>query len=181
MRASSGPIPVEPANYSSPAPGGASAGKPAAPPIPTAASAGSVRQLIDLRLLLGSSFSGTNPLAGQTVFVMRKPIAQVLRELGVAVPTNSTAAQAMKALQTQCHSSQGCASVIRGMGSYYVATKKLDASGNAVLSGRTETGTYYVFAIVPNSGGSLVWDIPANLVPGENSITLSAKNAEEVR
>jgi hypothetical protein len=67
------------------------------------------------------------------------------------------------------------------MGSYYVATKKLDASGNAVLSGRTETGTYYVFAIVPNSGGSLVWDIPANLVPGENSITLSAKNAEEVR
>jgi hypothetical protein len=177
MLATGGPIPAAPA-YSSPAQVVPSAIASAGPPITTAASAS---QLSDLRVLLGSSFSGTNLLAGQTVFVMRKPIADVLRELGVSVPANATAGQAMKALQTLCHSPQGCSSVIQGMHTYYVTTRKLDTSGSAMLSGRAEPGTYYLFAIVPNSGGSLVWDIPANLVAGENKVILTAKNAEEVR
>ncbi len=181
MLASKGPIPAVPANYSSPSPVAASAVTPAPPPISTDASGGSGGQRVDLRVLLGSSFTGTNPLAGQTVFVMRKPIGDVLRELGLAVPANSTAAQTMKALQTQCHSTQGCSSIIQGMSRSYVTTTKLDASGKATLAAKAATGTYYFFAVVPNSGGSLVWDIPANLAAGENSVTLSAKNAEEVR
>jgi hypothetical protein len=130
---------------------------------------------------LDSSFSGSNPLAGQTVFVMRKPIGDVLRELGLALPANSTPGQSMKALQTQCHSTQGCSSIIQGMSHSYVVTTKLDAAGKAVLSAKKGAGTYYFFAIVPNSGGSLVWDIVADLVPGENTVTFSAKNAEAVR
>ena len=181
MRASSGPMPAMPASYSSPATAAASAVTPAAPPVSTDTSAGSAGQRVDFRVLLGSSFSGTNPLAGQTVFVMRKPIGEVLRELGLAVPVNSTAAQSMKALQTQCHTTQGCSSIIQGMSRSYVSTTKLDAAGKATLSAKAATGTYYFFAIVPNAGGSLVWDIPANLVPGDNAVTLSAKNAEEVR
>ena len=129
MRASSGPGPAVPATYSSPAPAAASAVTPTAPPMSTDTSAGSAGQRADFRVLLDSSFSGTNPLAGQTVFVMRKPIGDVLRELGLAVPANSTAAQAMKALQTQCHSTQGCSSIIQGMSRSYVTTTKLDASG----------------------------------------------------
>ncbi len=181
MLASSGPIPAVPATYSSPSPAAASAATSATTPISTDTSSGSAGQRVDFRVLLGSSFSGTNPLAGQTVFVMRKPIGDVLRELGLAVPANSTAAQSMKALQTQCHSTQGCSSIIQGMHNFYVATTKLDASGKATLAAKAGTGTYYFFAIVPDSGGSLVWDIPANLVAGENTIVLSAKNAEEVR
>jgi hypothetical protein len=112
---------------------------------------------------------------------MRKPIGDVLRELGLAVPSNATAAQSMKALQTQCHSTQGCSSIIQGMSRSYVTTTKLNASGKAALSARNAAGTYFFFAIVPNSGGSLVWDIVANLVPGENTVTFSANNAQEVR
>jgi hypothetical protein len=179
MRASSGPIPAVPATYSSASPAAVSAVSPATPHVSTDSTAGSARA--DFRVLLGSSFSGTNPLAGQTVFVMRKPIGEVLRDLGLAVPANSTSAQAMKALQIQCHSTQGCSSIIGGLHSFYVATTKLDASGKATLAAKAATGTYYFFAIVPNSGGSLVWDIPANLVAGENTVTLSAKNSEEVR
>ena len=48
----------------------------------------------------------------------------------------------------------------------YVTATKLDASGKATLSAKAAAGTYYFFAIVPNAGGSLVWDIPANLVAG---------------
>jgi hypothetical protein len=181
MVATKGSMPAAPPTYASPAPAAASAHTAAATPPSTSASAATGGQRGDFRVLLDSSFAGTNPLAGQTVFVMRKPIGDVLRELGLAVPANATAAQAMKALQTQCHSPQGCSSIMQGMSRSYVATTKLDATGKAVLSAKNAAGTYYFFAIIPNSGGSLVWDIPASLVPGDNSVSLSAKNAEEMR
>jgi hypothetical protein len=180
MRASNAAMPAAPPTYSSPAPA-ASAATPTTPPMPTDTSSGAASQRADFRVMLDSSFSGTNPLAGQTVFVMRKPIGDVLRELGLALPPNPTPAQAMKALQTQCHSAQGCSSIIHGMSRSYVATTKLDASGKAKLSAKNAAGTYFFFAIVPDSGGSLVWDIAASLVPGENTVTFSTKNAQEVR
>ena len=181
MRASNVPNPAVPTAYSSSSPAAASAIAPAGTALSTDTSAGIAGQRVDFRVLLGSAFSGTNPLTGQTVFVMRKPIGEVLRELGLAIPVNSTAAQSMKALQTQCHSTLGCSSIIQGMPRFYITSTKLDASGKATLSAKAAVGTYYFFAIVPNAGSSLVWDIPANLVAGENIITLSAKNAEEVR
>jgi hypothetical protein len=174
MRVSNGPAAA--ASYSS--------RSPANPSVTAATSASadpSAAQRSDFRVRLDSSFSGTNPLAGQTVFVMRKPISDVLRELGLAMPPNSSPAQAMKALQTQCHSSQGCSSIIKGMSRSYVTTTKLDAAGKATLSAKNAAGTYFFFAIVPDAGGSLVWDIAANLIPGDNTVTFNAKNAGAVR
>ena len=117
MLASNGPMPVVPASYGAgapvsdaSAPGAAEASS--APIAATLASAGISSSpsgtRAQFRVLLSSSFSGANPLAGQAVFVSRKPMDQILRELGVAVPANATPGQAMKALQTQCHSAQGC-------------------------------------------------------------------------
>jgi hypothetical protein len=179
MLASRGSSSAAPPTYATPAPVATAAVTP--PPPVAGTSAGAAGQSTDFRVLLDSTFSGTNPLAGQTVFVMRKPIGDVLRELGLVVPAKSTAAQAMKALQTQCHSTQGCSSIVQGMSRSYVATTKLDASGKGKLSAKNAAGTYFFFAIVPNSGGSLVWDIAASLVPGENTVTFNAKNSEEVR
>ncbi|MBW8746637.1 MAG: hypothetical protein JF584_03630 [Acidobacteria bacterium] len=186
-RASSGPIPVGSADNTSTAPM-ASVAPPVAQPASNAASVGAAEratertsdQRVAFRVLLGSSFSGTNPLAGQTVFVMRKPIGSVLRELGVSVPANAGPAEAMKSLQTLCHSPQGCTSAVQGMSRYYVTATKLDASGKATLSAHTETGTYFFFAIVPNPGGSLVWDIAANLAAGDNQVMFSTENAQEI-
>ena len=181
MRASGGPEPEVPSSYSSPAPT-APAARIAASVAPVAvdASTTTISQKVAFRVLLGSSFTGSNLLAGQTVFVMRKPIGSVLRESGVNVPPDSTAGHAMKALQMLCHSPQGCSPAMQGMSRSYVTTTKLDASGKAALSATTEAGTYYFFAIVPNAGGSLVWDIAAKLVAGDNEVTFSPKNAEAV-
>lgn len=110
--------------------------------------------------------------------------AAVLCFLSVAGHTQTPAAtpgQAMKALQTQCHAAQGCTSVIQGLSKYYVTTTKLDSSGKATLSATATTGSYYFFAIVPDSGGSLVWDVPANLAAGDNQVAFSQANAELVR
>ena len=134
-----------------------------------------------LRVLLSTNFTGANPLANQAIFVTREPMNQILSELGVAVPTNSTPGQAMKALKTQCATTQGCSSVIQGLSKYYVTTSKFDPTGKAILSATAATGPYYFFAIIANGSGSLVWDVPANLAAGDNSVTFSLANSESVQ
>jgi len=182
MRASARSAAETPASYSSPAPPIASSDvTPSVAPVVATAGTNSSGQRTAFRVLLSSNFTGTNLLAGQTVFVMRKPIGDVLRDSGVPMPTNATAGQAMKALQTLCHSSQGCSPAIQSMSRSYVTTTKLDAVGKTTLTANSETGTYYFFAIIPNAGGSLVWDIPANLVAGDNAVTFTPKNAEAVQ
>jgi hypothetical protein len=57
-----------------------------------------------------------------------KKLSQILRELGVAVPTNATP-----------------------------------------------------FAIVPSGSGSVVWDVPANLAAGDNSVAFSQANSESIQ
>jgi len=39
-------------------------------------------------------------------------------------------------------------------------------------------GTYYVFCSAKASNGALIWDVPVELRVGENTITLTAGNAE---
>jgi len=202
MLASNAPAPIARSNAAAPtapayAPADGAAAAPASTPPPPSAGAGSTALAnslagagisaaptgtrAQLKVMLSANFSGTNPLAGQAVFVSRKLMDQILRELGVSVPAKATPGQAMKALQTQCHSAQGCNSVIQGMPKYYVTTAKLDGAGKATLSATAATGSYYFFAIVPDSGGSLVWDIPAELVAGDNTVAFNQANAERLQ
>lgn len=161
----------------------------ARPPVPIEASlagagisavpGGSARSQV--RVLLSSSFTGANPLAGQAVFVSRKPMDQILRELGVAVPANATPAGAMKALQTLCHSPQGCTAAMQKLPSYYVTTARLDTAGKATLNATAATGEYYFFAITPAGPTSLVWDVPAALAAGDNTVVFTPANAEHMQ
>ena len=49
------------------------------------------------------------------------------------------------------------------------------------LPARCPTGTYYFFAIVPDSGGSIVWDVPANLAAGDNPVAFNQSNSERLQ
>jgi len=184
MVASNAPMPALPASYSG---GGAAAAAPAAAPVAIEAALGGAGisaapgGRAALRVMLSSNFNGTNPLAGQAVFVARKPMDQILRELGVSVPANATPAQAMKALQTLCHSPQGCTTMMQQLPSHYVATTKLDAAGKATLTATTTTGRYYFFAIVPAGSGSVIWDVPVALAAGDNSVVFTQANSERVQ
>jgi hypothetical protein len=195
MIASNAPMPAAPMSY----PASQEPVSAAAPPISTATAPASTTGSLEsslagagisaapnasktqLRVLLSSNFTGTNPLAGQAVFVSRKPMDQILRELGVAIPANATPAQAMKLLQTLCHSTQGCTSVMQKLPTYYVSTAKLDTAGKATLNATAATGAYYFFTIIPSNGGSMMWDLPANLAAGDNSVTFTAANAALVQ
>jgi hypothetical protein len=98
MLASNAPAPALPGSYSaSPAAPAAAAPSPAPAPLAIEASLAGAGisatpsgARAQLRVLLSSNFSGTNPLAGQAVFVSRKRMDQILRELGVTVPAKAT-------------------------------------------------------------------------------------------
>jgi hypothetical protein len=86
----------------------------------------------------------------------------------------------MQTLSISCHT-MDCHPVMNGLGNYYVTTAKLDSTGKATLSAQAQTGSYFLFAIVRNpDGSSLLWDIPTMLHAGDNTITLTAANAEVV-
>jgi hypothetical protein len=154
----------------------ASSERPAVAP----ASAPSTEVRASMRVAIAADFpSGSNPMVGQSVMVMRERMDEVLRKLGVAIPTNATPGQAMQTLATTCKATN-CRAVIDGMGHYFVTTVKLDAAGKATLSAQAATGPYSFFAFVRTPNGSMVWDIPANLRAGDNAITLTATNAELV-
>jgi hypothetical protein len=152
----------------------------ASPMPPPAAPASSAGAQAGIRLMVESSFTGPNPLANQSIFVMKEPIAQVLRELGVSVPSSATGGQAMEALKTQCHAATGCSSAMSGLARYFVTTAKLDATGKATLTAAAATGTYYIYAIVPQGTAALVWDVPASVQAGDTSVMLTAANSEQV-
>jgi hypothetical protein len=134
-----------------------------------------------MRVIITSQFpSGTNPLAGQKVFVMREPMDAVLRKLNVSVPPNTSPGKAMQLLAATCRSTD-CHPIFQGMAQYNVTTASLDASGKATLNATAATGTYFFYAIVRTPQGSLMWDIPANLAAGDNSVTLTQTNAELIQ
>ena len=116
-------------------------------------------------------------MAGQSVYIMHERMDEVLRKLGIPVPANSTPGQAMQTLATSCRS-MDCNSVMTGLNQYYVTAVKLDGSAKAILSATAPTGAYFVFSLVRTPAGSYIWDIPANFAAGDNTITLTAANAE---
>jgi hypothetical protein len=133
-----------------------------------------------MRVVITSTFpSGTNPMAGQPIYIMRERMDEVLRKLGVPVPPNSTPGTAMQTLATACRS-MDCGPVMTGLNRYYVTAAKLDSAGKATLSATAATGAYFLFALVRTPNGSMIWDIPTNLSAGDNTITLTAANAELV-
>jgi hypothetical protein len=133
-----------------------------------------------MRVIITSAFaSGANPTAGQTIYIMRERMDAVLRNLGAPVPANATPAQAWQAFATACRGVD-CGPVFTALKSHFVTAAKLDTAGKATLSAQAATGSYYLFAAVRTPNGALIWDIPANLSAGDNTITLTDANAELV-
>lgn len=147
----------------------------------TAPAASAPGTRVAMRVLITAALTGApNPMAGQIVYVMRERMDEVLRKMGAPLKEGVTPGQAWLAFATEC--SKGgvdCAPIFQELKSHFVTTTKLDAAGKATISTQAATtGTYYLFAQVRSANGVLVWDVPANFQPGDNTITLTSANAE---
>lgn len=147
----------------------------------TVAPAGATGARTGMRVLISSEFGGgANPMAGEVVWVMRERMDAVLRSLGAPIPANATPAQAWVAFAVACRS-RDCKPVLAQLKTHVVTMTKLDSAGKATISTQSAAmGTYYFFAQVRSSDGVLMWDLPANLAAGDNSVTLTADNAEKM-
>lgn len=148
-------------------------------PVARGSAAPSSPAAITMRIAVSSTFpAGANPLAGQGVFIMKERMDEVLRKLGVPIPPNTTPGKAMQMMGDRCRTTD-CRPIFAGLIRYYVATTTLDSTGQTPMKGaQFSLGDYFVFALVRTPNGSMVWDVPTNLHAGDNTITLTASNAE---
>jgi len=133
-----------------------------------------------IKLTIISSFpSGANPLAGAGVALMSERFDTLLRKVGAPIAADVTPGKALQAYAANCLPPRSCPAYATAMHPYYVVKGNFDSAGRVVLTAPVPTGTYYVFssAKAPN-GGALVWDVPIELRVGENTLTLTAGNAE---
>jgi hypothetical protein len=172
----------------------ATSSEPAAPPpaspvtaAPSAASAANAsapfstaRPRASMRILLRTGFAGADPLAGQRVYVMRDRMDEALRKIGLSVPAGTTPGKAVLELAAACVG-KDCKPVYAALGKYFITSATLDSGGKATLSAEAMTGPYYFYATARTANGALVWDVPANLVAGDNTVTLTAANAEQLK
>ena len=126
-----------------------------------------------------SSFpGGANPLAGTGVTLMSERFDIVLRKVGAPIAADITPGKAVQAYAANCFPPRSCPAYTPAIQPYYVAKGHFDAAGRVVLTAQVRAGTYYVFCSAKSPNGALIWDVPVELRVGENTITLTAANAE---
>ena len=138
-------------------------------PIPAAAGGAS------MKVTIISSFPG---LAGASVALMSERFDTLLRKVGAPIAADVTPGKALQAYAANCLPPRSCPAYATAMHPYYVAKGNFDSAGRVILTVALPAGTYYVFCSAKATNGALVWDVPAELRVGENTITLTASNAE---
>jgi hypothetical protein len=135
-----------------------------------------------MKLAISSSFpGGPNPLAGGTVFLMSDRFDSALRKAGTPIPANTTPGNALQLWTANCLPPKECKALVSAMHQYYLGKAILDGVGKGTLVAPVPPGSYFVFGGGRSTDGGLVWDIPITLKPGENTVTLTAGNAEHIR
>ena len=152
---------------------------PAPAPAARAASAPATQGGATIKLTIISSFpGGANPLAGTGVTLMSERFDVVLRKVGAPIAADITPGKAVQAYAANCFPPRSCPAYTPAIQPYYVAKGNFDSAGRVVLTAQVRAGTYYVFCSAKASNGALIWDVPVELRVGENTITLTAGNAE---
>jgi hypothetical protein len=145
----------------------------------TSASASPEASSAGMKLAINTSFpGGTNPLAGGTVFLMSDRFDSALRKAGAPIPADATPGKALQLWTANCLPPKECKALVSAMRQYYLAKTTLDSAGKSTLLAPVSPGSYFVFGGGRSTDGGLVWDVPITLKAGENTITLTAGDAE---
>jgi hypothetical protein len=134
-----------------------------------------------MTLAISSSFPiANNPLAGRVVQLMSERYDIALRKVGAPIAADITPGKALIAYMANCGPPKSCPAYATAMHPYFVGKATFDSNGKATVTADVPPGSYYVFSAASGTSGALVWDLPITLKAGDNTITLTATNAELV-
>ena len=168
------------ANTPGPTPSPAGAAAPAASSV-TRAAAPSPTASTGMTLAISSSFPiANNPLAGRVVQLMSERYDIALRKVGAPIAADVTPGRALMAYMANCGPPKSCPAYAAALHPYFVGKATFDGNGKATVSADVPPGSYYVFSAANGTSGALVWDLPVTLKAGDNTVTLTATNAELV-
>jgi len=132
-----------------------------------------------MKLAISSSFpGGANPLAGKGVTLMSERFDTLLRKIGAPIAAKDTPGRAAVEYSANCLPPKSCPGYAAAMHPYYVGKGTFDSTGKIILSVPVPAGTYFVFCSAVGPDGPLIWDVPTKLNAGDNTVTLTAGNAE---
>jgi hypothetical protein len=155
---------------------------PAPAPVVTAATPVSGSTAVggaSMKLAISSSFpGGTNPLAGKGVTLMSERFDTLLRKIGAPIAAKDTPGRAAAEYSANCLPPKSCPGYAAAMHPYYVGKGTFDSTGKIILTVPVPAGTYFVFCSAVGPDGPLIWDLPTRLNAGDNTVTLTAGNAE---
>jgi hypothetical protein len=134
-----------------------------------------------MTLAISSSFPiAANPLAGRVVQLMSERYDIALRKVGAPIAADITPGKALIAYMANCGPPKSCPAYATAMHPYFVGKATFDSNGKATVTADVPPGSYYVFSAASGTSGALIWDLPITLKAGDNTITLTATNAELV-
>ena len=165
-----------------PVPAAAAAASAVAAPVPSGSSMSSSSVSgAGMTLAITSSFPiAKNPLAGQNVALMSERYDIALRKVGGPIAADVTPGKALMAYMANCGPPRSCPPLATAMHPYFVGKATFDSNGKVMLTAPVPPGSYYLLCSAAGTSGVLVWDLPVTLKAGDNSITLTATNAELV-
>ncbi|PYV72903.1 MAG: hypothetical protein DMG96_24755 [Acidobacteria bacterium] len=132
-----------------------------------------------MNLAISTSFpGGANPLAGKGVTLMSERFDTLLRKIGAPIAAKDTPGRAAAEYSANCLPPKSCPGYAAAMHPYYVGKGTFDSTGNIILTVPVPAGTYFVFCSAVGPDGPLIWDVPTKLNAGDNTVTLTAGNAE---
>jgi hypothetical protein len=132
-----------------------------------------------MKLAISSSFpGGANPLAGKGVTLMSERFDTLLRKIGAPIATKDTPGRAAVEYSANCLPPKSCPGYAAAMHPYYVGKGTFDSMGKIILTVPVPAGTYFIFCSAVGPDGPLIWDLPTKLNAGDNTVTLTAENAE---
>ncbi len=133
-------------------------------------------------LSVASGFSArANPLAGRWVFLMDEPMDNVVRETGLHPPAGITACQAWAQIGAACHPATKCTPLLAAINKHTPEKFRLSADGRGAFPSGVQAGTYYVLTSAKVNNAAECWSVRVDLKPGANSVSLSTRNAEELK
>jgi hypothetical protein len=134
----------------------------------------------DATLTVTANFpAGANPLAGQSLVVMKDTFDNALRRGGAPIPEGRSAGLLWMDLVAVCHQSpKDCANVSRMIAPYVAGQVKLDSNGKGATARAIPAGTYYITGSGVVNNRAIFWDLKVDLQPGANSVALDQRNGQ---